>query len=88
MIRGRAARFWGWAILVILHIVAPNVALAVPAEAVKTKAIAGVDRRAADMTGLANQIWEFAETALQLPLPVVVSVSVTIPFAISAGVGV
>lgn len=65
MIRGRAARFWGWAILVILHIVAPNVALAVPAEAVKTKAIAGVDRRAADMTGLANQIWEFAETALQ-----------------------
>jgi aminobenzoyl-glutamate utilization protein B len=45
--------------------VAPDAARADAASAAKQKAVASIDRQSAEMTGLSDQIWGFAETALR-----------------------
>ena len=45
--------------------VAPSAAQANDASASKQKAVASIDRQSAEMTGLSDQIWAFAETALR-----------------------
>jgi len=45
--------------------VAPRAAQANDASASKQKAVASIDRQSAEMTGLSDQIWAFAETALR-----------------------
>lgn len=63
MSRGRALRFASWVLIASVPFAVP--AHAVPFEAVKSSAVASVDRRAPDLTGLSDQIWAFAETALR-----------------------
>jgi len=49
----------------LLLVATPNSAQAIEASAAKQKAVASIDRQSADMTGLSDQIWAFAETALR-----------------------
>ena len=51
--------------IVALILLAPAHAQDVPASAAKLAAVASIDRHRAELTAMADQIWAFAETALQ-----------------------
>jgi len=49
----------------LLLVLTPNSTQAIEASAAKQKAVASIDRQSANVTGLSDQIWAFAETALR-----------------------
>jgi aminobenzoyl-glutamate utilization protein B len=51
--------------VVVLTLLAPAYAQDAPASAAKLAAVASVDRHRAELIAMADQIWEFAETALK-----------------------
>jgi aminobenzoyl-glutamate utilization protein B len=50
---------------VLIFLFAPGATQAEPVSAAKREAVASIDRQSADMTGLSDQIWAFAETSLR-----------------------